>query len=110
MEGDRSIEHLLGLRLTAGYNPHLWDLKGLELTQNFKWDSKSAMQFFIPIVALSGDACPLWAWQGFRSLDEETIHLTLKTFSQTTLSKIGKQLPLLCTNDGPGPLNFNKTS
>ena len=29
------------------------------------------MQFFAPTMALFGDACPLWAWKGFRSLGEE---------------------------------------
>jgi hypothetical protein len=44
--------------------------KSIYRAQNSQLGSKLTMQFLAPIVALSGDACPLWAWQGFRSLGE----------------------------------------
>ena len=50
------------------------------------------MQFLVPTVSLSGDACPLWAWQDFRSLGEEDHTPKLQKLSRTTLLKAGKQL------------------
>ena len=48
MQGARSIKHLLGSVLTAGYNLHLWDLKGFDYSKFSKWDSKLKHVIFRP--------------------------------------------------------------
>ena len=55
-----------------------WAFLQIELTQNLKWSLKMRTQFWVPIVALSGDACPLWAWQDLRSLGEVDHSKTFK--------------------------------
>lgn len=73
-----------------------------------KCDWKWTMQFSVPTVALSRDACPLRGWEDFLSLGEADHTPDSKNLSNSFIES-KKLLPLrLCTNDGLGPPNFSK--
>jgi hypothetical protein len=78
-KGARPLRHDIGLNMTVRYICTQINNKSKILSKIFNMVLKLGIRIWVPIVALAGDACPLWAWQGFRSLDEQT---TPKTISE----------------------------
>lgn len=101
MEGARSIEHLLGLNLTARYmyERHFTTL----ILQNFQNVTENGPCNFQPQQWLYlGMNAPCGHGKILDLSEKQTTHLIAKTLSNSFIES-KQQLALLCTSNGPEP-------